>query len=60
MTLRGFVEDLADLGRDGAWEALCALSEYFETGRTPSGLSGEVKLTVAAFIGRAERGRQNG
>jgi hypothetical protein len=55
VTVRGFVEDLTDLGRDGAWEALCALSEYFETGRTPTGLSGEVKLTVAAFIGRDGR-----
>lgn len=59
MTFRGIVEDLTDLGRDGAWEALCALSEFFETGRLPPGLTGEVKLTVVAFI-KKERGRQNG
>ena len=52
--MRQLIEDLAEMGRDGAWQVILALSEYYKTGRKPRGLSGEIRLTFEAII---ERGR---
>lgn len=52
--MRRLIEDLAELDRDSAYEAIQALQQYFSTGTIPADLTGEAKLTVVGVI---ERGR---
>lgn len=52
IALRSLIEELAELDRDSAYEAIQALQQYFTSGEIPPDLTGEAKLTVVGVIER--------